>query len=320
MNRTLVLLISLVSIGLLAGFPAIQGAETKAVPVDISILPGSSKFDFIAYGDIRFTDPSNTRVSNSEVRRALVGRIADIKPPFLILTGDLVYRGSDSRDWQAWESETTAWRVAGIKVFPVPGNHELYEDPKAVHYFAHFPELKQRRWYTIRAGNTLFFMMDSDSDAVGGEEWNWLEQQLLHVPEDVDFLFFTFHHPPYTRSSDHLFGGGHAARSAEEKLAAMLERRQASMRPRMIVISGHVHNYERYEHGGVTYIVSGGGGATPYLIPRSPQDDYKEPGPTYHFVHFFVDGHQLRAEMVKEEILNGKTNWTVKDTFQMEAR
>ena len=47
----------------------------------------------------------------------------------------------------------------------------------------------------------------------------------------------------------------------------MLEERQAHARARIVVFSGHVHNYERHEHGGVTYFVSGGGGAPP--IPSS---------------------------------------------------
>jgi hypothetical protein len=41
----------------------------------------------------------------------------------------------------------------------------------------------------------------------------------------------------------------------------MLEVRQSYTRARFAVFTGHVHNYERHEHGGVTYFVTGGGGA-----------------------------------------------------------
>lgn len=40
-------------------------------------------------------------------------------------------------------------------------------------------------------------------------------------------------------------GGGHSARSPEQKLARMLEARQQNLRARILVVSGHVHNYER---------------------------------------------------------------------------
>lgn len=37
----------------------------------------------------------------------------------------------------------------------------------------------------------------------------------------------------------------------------MLEQRQRNTRARFVVFSGHVHNYERHEHGGVTDSVPG---------------------------------------------------------------
>ncbi len=286
---------------------------------DISLLPQQTKFNFVAYGDVRFTNPADTRVSNPEVRRALVERIAEIKPAFVIMTGDLVLNGGNAADWKVWDAETGPLRSAGVPVFPVLGNHDLRDDPQAVNYFAHFPELKQRRWYSLRAGNALFFMLDSDADAPGGEQWKWLDQQLSRVPADVDFLFVVLHHPPYTHSSSHLLGGGHAARGPEQRLAAMLEQRQQALRPRIVVLAGHVHNYERYEHGGVTYIVTGGGGATPYAIERTPQDFYRDPGPTYHYVRFSVDGRKLHAEMIKYQAANGHVEWSVRDRFELEA-
>ena len=73
----------------------------------------------------------------------------------------------------------------------------------------------------------------------------------------MDFVFIVLHHPPYTSSSDaKTFGGGHSARSQEQKLAKTLEARQQNLRARIVVFSGHVHNYERHEHGGVTYFVT----------------------------------------------------------------
>jgi Icc-related predicted phosphoesterase len=294
-------------------------ATTAAQENSISILPGSSQFSFVVYGDTRFTDVKDTKNSNPEMRHALVQQIAEAKPAFVVITGDLVLGGGDANDWKVWESETKPWRDAGFPVFPVLGNHDVYGDPQAVHYFAHFPELKQHPWYSVRAGHVLFFMLDSNSDVSAGVQWNWLQDQLARVPDDVYFLFFILHHPPYTHSSNSFIQPGHAARSAEQKLAERLEQFQATTHARLIVVAGHVHNYERYEHGGVTYIVSGGGGATPYSIPRLPQDFYRGSGPTYHFMRFSVEGRELRSEMVKAESQDGKTTWTVKDSFALNA-
>jgi hypothetical protein len=83
----------------------------------------------------------------------------------------------------------------------------------------------------------------------------------------------------YTGSSDEKkFGGGHSSRSPEHMLAQMLEDRQAHARARFVVFSGHVLNYERHEHGGVTYFVTGGGGAHAYPIERTPERSLPEQG------------------------------------------
>lgn len=300
-----------------AGSATSRKAATVAPEINLSILPGSSHFSFVVYGDTRFTDPKDTKNSNPEIRQALVQRIAEVKPAFVAITGDLVLSGADANDWKVWDSETKPWRDLGFPVFPVLGNHDVHGDPQAIHYFAHFPELQQHPWYTVRAGHILFFMLDSNTDVSAGPQWNWLQNQLARVPEDVYFLFLVLHHPPYTHSANSMLQPGHAARSAEQKLAEKLEKFQATTPARLIVVAGHVHNYERYEHGSVTYIVSGGGGATPYAIPRSPQDFYRDSGPTYHFLRFTVDGRQLRSEMVKVESQAGKLTWAVKDSFEL---
>jgi 3',5'-cyclic AMP phosphodiesterase CpdA len=287
-----------------------------ADPLTVKVPP---KFTFVAYGDVRFTDPSDHIRSNPEARRALVARIAQARPAFLLMTGDLVLSGGNPQDWKVWDAESRPLRDAGVPIFPVPGNHELVNDPQSTNYFAHFPELADRPWYSVRAGNVICFLLDSVADVSSGPQWEWLQGELSRVPADVDFLVFVLHHPPYTHSSDRLFGGGHSARPAERKLAAWLESRQPSFRPRMLVISGHVHNYERYEQGGVMYVVSGGGGATPYTVPRSSRDFYREAGPTYHYLSIAVDGRKLLVEMNKLEIVNGQAQWTVKDSFELEA-
>ena len=84
-------------------------------------------------------------------------------------------------------------------------------------------------------------------------------------------------------------------------------------------MAGHVHNYERYERAGVTYLVSGGGGATPYMVPRSPTDFYRDPGPTYHICTFSVQHDELRFQMLKLTFEGAQALWTVKASFVSRA-
>ena len=64
-------------------------------------------------------------------------------------------------------------------------------------------------------------------------------------------------------------------RGAGTTASEMLEARQGQLRARLIVFSAHIHNYERHEHGGIPFFVTGGGGAHAYPIERDPKDVFQ---------------------------------------------
>lgn len=291
-------------------------AQNAPAALDTGI---KAAFSFDAYGDIRFMDPSNTRDSDPVRRKLIVEKIAQDRPDFLLISGDLVANGSDANQWKVFDRETAPLRDAGIKIYPALGNHDLRGDlPTALsNYFQRFTYLLDSRYYSVRAGNVLVLTLDSSLDHPGGEEMQWLDKQIDSLSKDVDFVVVQLHHPPLTRSRDEMFGGGHSPRGQEQAMAKFLESRQAKTRARFIVIAGHVHNYERYEEGGVTFITTGGGGATPYMIQRQPNDAYKDPGPTYHFCHFDVEPGKLTMHMEKLELDGNKPHWTERDSFEV---
>lgn len=294
-------------------------AETQPVELQITV-PNS--FRFIAYGDTRFTDSADTEASNPEVRRTLVRAIADERPAFVSIGGDISYRGSNPKDWTIWDSETAVWRERKIPVLPALGNHDLKGDETAAlsNYFERFPEIEHNRYYVVRAGNTLMLVLDSALDETAGPQGSWLTAKLDSIPSDVDFVFIVLHHPPYTSSSDaKKYGGGHSARSPELNLAHMLERRQDHLRARIVVFSGHVHNYERHEHGGIPYFVTGGGGAHAYPIERNPGDPFISKEINYHYLLCEVDGRTLKITMRRLELKNQQASWTEPDSLTIVA-
>jgi len=296
-------------------------SPTNSWKPDLALSAPSYPFTFVGYGDIRFTDPTNHDDSDPAARKAEIARIVREKPAFVVITGDLVLSGGSARDWQVFDAETAPLRKAGIALLPALGNHDVSGKTQALeNYFQRFPQLQGRRSYSVRAANLVLFVLDSTSDdSPGSEQSRWLEQGLEGLPPDVDFVLVALHHPPLTHSSDGALGGGHSPRSQEQQLAALLEKHQQQMRARIIVMAGHVHNYERYEEGGVTYIVSGGGGATPYMVPRSGADFYRDSGPTYHICNFSVEPGVLRFQMLKLTFDRGHPKWTVKDSFVSRA-
>lgn len=290
-------------------------------PVELT-APVHAPFSFVAYGDLRETSPANTRDSDPIRRKALIEAIAQLAPSFILVSGDLPLRGDNPSDWAQWDKETEPWRAAGIPVYPALGNHDLRGDLDTAldNYFRRFPDLKRSRYYSVRAANLLIFTLDSSMDLPGTPQMQWLDVQLKKIPSDVDFVVFNMHHPPYTKSSDNMPTGGHTERPSEHELGKYLEGIQQHARARFLVFAGHVHNYERYEHGGVMYVVTGGAGAAPYQIPREPDDFYRDPGPTYHYCLLNVDKGRLDFSMVKLEMQGGKATYAKRDSFTLTSR
>jgi Icc-related predicted phosphoesterase len=290
--------------------------QPQTQPVELK-LQASTPFHFVVYGDSRFHDPKDSDAANPPVRQALVQAIAQTDPSFISFGGDIVYNGYDKDDWKVYDKETAAWHEKKIPVYPALGNHDLHGSEKDAlgNYFERFPDLKASRYYSVRAANILMLVLDSSLSEISGPQGQWLTQKLDHLPADVDFVLIVLHHPPYTSSSDSkVFGGGHSARSQELEMAKMLEARQQNLRARIVVFSGHVHNYERHEHGGITYIVTGGAGAHAYPIERAKDDPFQSTEVNYHYLQVEDDTGKLKITMNRLDLTSGTAVWTQPDS------
>lgn len=281
-----------------------------------------SGWSVIVYGDTRFTDPSNTVAVNPKVRRWLVQKIADENPDAILVSGDLPYTGSDANDYLVFREETKVWRDRHIHFYPALGNHELKGGEQAglANWWNSFPELNGRRWYSVAYRNVYFICLDTDAPLTNGsEQRTWFDQQIAHLPPETQFVFVVQHHPPI---ADLPMDPGHTPQANEVEFAHHLEEQAASLPLRIIVVAGHIHNYERFSEHGVDYLISGGGGAKPHPVPRGPQDFYRDAlFPNYHYVKFAFDGRMIAASMVR--LANpeaDKPQWETKDSFTVLAR
>lgn len=314
-------LIALAFLGCVACSRSHSQPPPQSQSVDLQ-LQVSLPFHAVVYGDSRFHDPKDTEAANPAVRQALVQAIAQTDPVFISFGGDIVYNGNDKDDWRIFDSETAAWREKKIPIYPALGNHDLHgsEHVALGNYFERFPDLKNSRYYSVRVANTLMLVLDSSLDEISGPQGRWLNEKLDHIPADVDFVFVVLHHPPYTSSSDaKMLGGGHSARSQEKEMAQMLENRQQNQRARTVVFSGHVHNYERHEHGGITYFVTGGAGAHAYPIERAKDDPFQSKEINYHYLEINVDRGSLKVTMHRLQLESDAAIWTTPDSVTITA-
>ena len=297
----------------------VRAAATFSVPD--SALP--DPLVLIAYGDIRFTQTNETAASSLRVRRALIAKIAAENPAAIFINGDLPYHGI-AADYQVYRTETQPWRDQHLRVYPALGNHELsacLESACLERWWNAFPELRGRRWYSVAIGSkAVGIALDSDTSLLpGSEQRAWLESQVTALDPAVRVVLIVMHHPPVADVQTVKLVD-HNPRPNEQALAAYLKKAAARSTARFVVSAGHIHNYERLARDGVTYLVSGGGGATPYDVDRTPADLYQgEEFPNYHYVRFELHGQTLTGAMIRLADYAAATpdRWQIMDRFEI---
>ena len=276
----------------------------------------------IAFGDQRFTDPANTKVTNPRVRKWLVDRIAQEKPGAVILNGDVPYSGDVVNDYAVFREETKPWRDEHLNVFPALGNHEFHGDPTQAleHWWSAFPELRNRRWYSVFLGSRIYLMqLDSDAPLTpGSNQARWLDTQIQGLPQSVDFVILSMHHPPVADIQKRI-NVDHNPRPNEIALRDYLSASAKTVHARFIVSAGHIHNYERHFYENVVYLVAGGGAAHPVYVERTPDDLYQsELFPNYRFVKFTLEPDRLHGAMYRvEDPESSNLELMIKDEFDI---
>lgn len=206
------------------------------------------------YGDVR---------GGHVTHRRLIERMLDEGLDFVVVSGDMVARGSDEGDWQKFFALTQDFR-AQVPYYPAIGNHDLgLTNPdgsdRAERLLGLPPPPANRPaesyWYSREVADVHLVFLDSNNyDQL--EQETWLEADLAAARKrGVRAIVAITHDGPFARG---YHGGNKLARA---RYVPILARHKVDF-----VISGHDHLYQRGEYGGVKYLVSGGGGAPLYAI------------------------------------------------------
>ncbi len=322
-----------------ASFASVAGAQsnvaaTTAPPVSTKPGPTFTVNDkelpktvtLIEYGDMRFTDPANVTDANPTARKLLVAKIASVHPDAVQMSGDIPLAGSRPADYDEYALETKVWRDEHLRIYPAMGNHELAGRDKAgdlENWWTAFPELRGMRWYSVALGKRVYLLnVDSESDMMpASDQYKWIQDQIEHLPKSVEFVMIALHRPPVADIQTHI-EVDHNPRPNEITLRDYLAEAAKTSRAKFVVVAGHIHNYERFEKDGVTYFVSGGGGAKPYVVERTPEDLYQtEDFPNFHYIKFVLDGKTLKGTMFRLADPAAETPvWDAKDTFSIVAK
>jgi len=298
--------------------------EDGAPTFTVSDLPVGRPLRILVYGDMRFTDPSNTSDTSPGVRKWLAEKVGEEKPDVMLLTGDMPFHGSNAADWKVYEQETALWTQERLRVYPTIGNHEGLPDPRSGirNYFAEYPQLEHHSWYSVQMGNIYLITLDSSTFlSRGWAQRRWLEAQLAHIPDSTDFVFFLFHVPLVSDLQTAFMLS--IPDPSTLALRHYLEGRAAVSHAKFVVFNGHIHNYERFELNGITHVITGGGGARPYpIFIRGDQDVYHaHTYPNFNYLIITLQGKHAEAKMYRVVDPDAaQRSVEVKDSFTLDAK
>ena len=240
----------------------------RATPADLGITD-PAPLTFLVIGDsggIQDPDPQNN-VSNAMQARPV--------PSFVYHVGDLVYFNGDEVDYQSQFYEPYAHLNAAI--VGVPGNHDGdNSDDTSVPSLSAFvanlcatsaalpagseeynrdTQTQPNCYWTLRARAVTIIGCYSNVPSGGviePDQAAWLASELAAAPTGVP-LIVALHHPPYSVDAMH---GGSAL------MGQMLDTAfHASGRVPDLVLSGHVHDYQRF-----TRTMPDGSTKLPYVV------------------------------------------------------
>ncbi|MGH8860395.1 MAG: fibronectin type III domain-containing protein [Jatrophihabitantaceae bacterium] len=247
--------------GLVAGatYNYTVGTSTvRSTPVATfrTAAPAGSPFSFAAIGDFGGASPGETQNGTN---------IASAGTSFIQTLGDNIYPSAgipdpnfattnSDFDGRFFKQFGTALRNQAF--FPANGNQEYYSNGA---FWDAFPMPgMSKNWYGYDWGDAHISVLDSELSFVAGStQYNWLQADLA-AHQSAVWRIVVIQRPPYSSSST-----TSGSTLVQKNLVPLFQQNRVAL-----VLSGNSHNYERTHPlvngnvatGGITYVVSGGGG------------------------------------------------------------
>lgn len=259
-------------------------------------------FSFIWFGDTHKSPDWGTMAQKT------LGKHPEIA--FYSIAGDLVSTGLHRSEWdELWQHSGGIFSQKPL--MPIPGNHDSQDGLGAWMYQEMFSlpkngpktaEVPTEQTYSFTYQNALFLMIDATSPIEA--QTAWIKDQLATTKADWKFAFF--HFPPYNFEEDYV--------DIRKEWCSLFDQYHVDM-----VMSGHVHYYQRTKPMYAEKPVSSPAKGTIYTISIGIPSDHKfwpdadyaqiryKNGPFYQ--HMKIDGKTLVYTVYDQE---GKVRDTLK--------
>jgi 3',5'-cyclic AMP phosphodiesterase CpdA len=243
-------------------------------------VPTPDPVEFVVIGDFGTGGQAEYAVARA-VRAWLDSHPIDA----LVTTGDNIYEvGHPDRFEEAWHRPYGWVEREGIEVVASLGNHD-------VRTAGGYPVMRLLDipwpWYAVRMGAVEFVTLDGNQPHEADQE-RFLRSALRD--STASWQVVLIHQPPFSCGTEH-------------GSSADIQQLVPAMRGAELVLSGHDHTYQRFAPvGGVTFVVSGGGGAELDGVGDCPPGTAQPVAAfadTHHFLYVRVTEDALRIKAIR---------------------
>ena len=258
--------------------------------------------------DVRFLSIGDTNPSLGDSTKNVLGQVLPKQPDFVVHGGDIQYYDSTLETWASWFPIMQPVLSQGA-FYPSVGNHESERPNEYEHYLVRFFGNAgfdgTSAHYRFESAGVWFFTLDTEESLdAGSEQAKWFETELADAAAKPGYRFsVVYFHRPWVTCGDS--GDNAAARALFEPMFGKYKV--------ALVLQAHMHGYERFELGNVTYVTSGGGGGrlgnVDENITRPECSHRKASGPFFHAVVFDVTAGKLAGTVIDD-------TGAVRDTFE----
>lgn len=240
---------------------------TAGFSEDVSKAAGqlpSDPLTFFVHGDTHAGLAGTTTL-----HRKISKRIIEFNPKMIFHTGDVIHNLSSPEDnWDTFDL-WFGWNVQNYEYYPTIGNHDDTDLQLYFDYFTNLPTNGNNGYYYyVEKPEAIFIVLDVHDFGIPSDfntQKQWLENVLATYSSKL-YKFVFFHR------ASHTYGMRGACTWAATQLDPVFRQYNVD-----IVFMGHTHAYERFDYGGVNYIVTGGAGGVLHTLVE-PDDPPILPG------------------------------------------
>lgn len=226
-----------------------------AVFVSHGIAADSAPFFFLQLSDPQFgfMDNNKSISAETEAMNKAVTVINQLKPPFVVITGDFVNNSKSKEQIAAYKS-MIAQIDSSVKVYMIPGNHDIGKVSRASidNYKKNYGETH----FSFRYGDCAFIGIDSniikEEDKEREEvQFKWLEQELQKT-KDARFKFVFTHCSVFLKRMDEPVNYSNFSLPMREKYVRLFQKYGVNA-----IFAGHLHNNAYGKVGNMEMITIG---------------------------------------------------------------